>query len=222
MRSLRSLFFRSLLISAVTVGGGFVILSALRSYYTVRRRLISDEDMDEIAVTAQSAPGPVAINASLLVGYRIRGIPGALVSVLGALLPPVAVMSALAAVSGAVREIPALAGMMTGMQAGAAAVILDAALDFTRSALSRSSSASASRNRADPERKPRRSPIRIAVFACSLALCLFTGISSAWILLASGAVGLLGGTVSLLRNGTSDAREPAPDESSSTSKERAV
>ncbi|MBE6725260.1 MAG: chromate transporter [Ruminococcaceae bacterium] len=220
MRSLRSLFFRSLLISAVTVGGGFVILSALRSYYTVRKRLISDEDMDEIAVTAQSAPGAMAINASLLVGYRIRGIPGALVSVLGALIPPVAVMSALAAVSGAVREIPALSGMMTGMRAGAAAVILDTALDFARSALSRPSPGTAAQKTEISEKSPRRSPFRIIVFAAALALCLFTGISPAWILLASGAVGIVGGGVCVLRERTTQGRKRSGADS--PSEERAA
>ena len=198
-RSLPSLFFRSLLISAVTVGGGYVILSGLRSFYTVRKRLISDEDMDDIAVIAQSAPGAVAVNASLLVGYRLRSVPGALVSALGTLIPPVVVMSALAILEGAVRGLPWLSGLMLGMRAGAAAVILDTALDMTRSALCLPRTGSAPVSEKNASRKT-LSPLRAVLFAASLCLCLFTGLSSLWILLASALIGGMGGLLTLLKN----------------------
>ena len=222
-RSLPSLFFRSLFISAVTVGGGYVILAALRSFYTVRKRLISDEDMDDIAVIAQSAPGAVAVNASLLVGYRLRSVPGALVSALGTLVPPVAVMSALALLTGAVRGVPVLSGLMLGMRAGAAAVILDTAIDMTRPALlvprtgsrasgSRASGSRASGTRADSGKtSPRKtlSPLRAVLFALSLWLCLFTSLSSLWILLASAVIGGAGGMLAMLKNRPAREREPS-------------
>ena len=198
-RSLPSLFFRSLLISAVTVGGGYVILSALRSFYTVRKRLISDEDMDDIAVIAQSAPGAVAVNASLLVGYRLRSVPGALVSALGTLIPPVVVMSALAVLAGAVRDIPALSGLMLGMRAGAAAVILDTAIDMTRPALLVPRTGSRENGKKADARKT-LSPLRAVLFALSLWLCLFTGLSSLWILLASAVIGGAGGVLAMLKD----------------------
>ena len=208
-RSLPSLFFRSLFISAVTVGGGYVILSALRSFYTVRKRLISDADMDDIAVIAQSAPGAVAVNASLLVGVRLRGVPGALVSVLGTLIPPTVVMSALAVLEAAVRGIPGLDGLMLGMRAGAAAVILDTALDMTRAALLTPRGVT-ERGTDKPEPRAALSPFRLILFAVSLWLCLFTGLSSVRILLTAAAAGGVGGMIALLKERSRRIREEKP------------
>ncbi len=168
------LFLRSLVLSATTVGGGYVILSALRRRYTVREKTIADEDMTDIAAVSQTAPGAVAINASLLVGYRLCGVPGALVSALGTLIPPVAVMSALVLLHSAVDGIPLLGGIMTGMRAGAAAVILDTALDMTSSVLGD------------------KSALRTAAFAVSLVLCLFTKAGTPIVLLVSALLGCCG------------------------------
>ena len=177
---LARLFLRSLVLSATTVGGGYVILSALRRRYTVREKTIADEDMTDIAAVSQTAPGAVAINASLLVGYRLCGIPGALVSALGTLIPPVAVMSALVLLHSAVDGIPLLGGIMTGMRAGAAAVILDTALDLTSSVLGD------------------KSALRTAAFAVSLVLCLFTKAGTPIVLLASALLGCCGALAPLL------------------------
>ena len=49
---------------------------------------IDEDEMIDITAVAQSAPGPIAVNASLLVGYRMAGLPGAAVTILGTVLPP--------------------------------------------------------------------------------------------------------------------------------------
>ncbi len=186
------LFLRSLMISATTVGGGYVILSVLRRHYTVRKNVIPEEEMTDIAAVSQTAPGAVAVNASLLVGYRLCGVPGALVSVLGILIPPVAVMSALFLLGNAVRDIPALSGLMFGMRAGAAAVILDTAIDLTGSALASASF------------------FRTVAFAAALALCLFTDVGPVPVLLAAAAFGAVRACFVLLKeNRTETAPHPA-------------
>ena len=197
-RRLFALFLRSLLISATTVGGGYVILSVLRRHYTVRKKAVGEEEMTDIAAISQTAPGAVAVNASLLVGYRLCGIPGALVSVLGTLIPPVAVMSALLMLGNAVRDYPALSGLMLGMRAGAAAVILDTALDLTGSALASGSFP------------------RIAAFAAALALCLFTDLGPVPVLLSAAAFGALRASVVILKERRAKAA-PSPSTARLTS-----
>ena len=180
-----------------------MILSVLKRYYTVRKQLISDEDMTDISVMAQTAPGAVAVNAALLVGYRLRGIPGALVSVLGTLIPPTAVMSALVLLERAVSGIPVLSGLMLGMRAGAAAVILDAALDALKSALS---PAGSERNRDAEAASPRS--FRAGLFAVCLVLCLFTGLSSVKILAGAALAGGAGALILCLRERAAARRKP--------------
>ena len=134
-RPLLALFLRSLAISATTVGGGYVILSALRRLYVEKLGWISEEEMLDLSAAAQSAPGAVAVNASLLVGYRLMGLPGALVSLAGTVIPPLFAMCVLAEAYRRSADFPMIAKLMSGMRAGVAAVILDTALTLTEATL---------------------------------------------------------------------------------------
>ena len=175
------LFLRSLVISATTVGGGYVILSALRRLYVDKLGWIREEEMADLAAVAQSAPGAVAVNASLLVGYRLRGIGGALVSLAGCVIPPLFVMCLLAEAYRRADGLPLAARLLGGMRAGVAAVILDTALTMTKSALREDTAA------------------RGAVFVCAAALCFLTDLSPAWVILAAAAVGGTRGILFLRR-----------------------
>ena len=96
--TLRQLFLRSFFLSATTIGGGFVILSAMDSLYVQKLRWLTREEMTDITALAQSAPGAVAVNASLLTGARLRGTAGAAVSLAGCILPPFGIMCLLGTV----------------------------------------------------------------------------------------------------------------------------
>ncbi|MBQ4351004.1 MAG: chromate transporter [Clostridia bacterium] len=180
-RPLLALFLRSLAISATTVGGGYVILSALRRLYVEKLGWISEEEMLDLSAAAQSAPGAVAVNASLLVGYRLMGLPGALVSLAGTVIPPLFAMCVLAEAYRRSADFPMIAKLMGGMRAGVAAVILDTALTLTEATLAK-----------DP--LP-----RAAVFVLSLALILDGGVSPVWIVLGAAAFGGMRGLLALRR-----------------------
>lgn len=102
--SLWQLFCRSFQLSATTVGGGFVILSAMERIYVERFGWLSREEMLDITAMAQSAPGAVAVNAALLAGAKLRGVAGAIVSLIGCILPPFGIMCVLGMLYGVVRD----------------------------------------------------------------------------------------------------------------------
>ena len=89
--SLWQLFCRSFQLSATTVGEGFVILSAMENIYVERFGWLSREEMLDITAMTQSAPGAVAVNAALLAGAKLRGVAGAIVSLIGCMLAKIAV-----------------------------------------------------------------------------------------------------------------------------------
>ena len=74
---------------------------------------------------AQSCPGPVAVNASILVGFRIGGALGAAVTILGTVLPPFIILSVISLFYLQFKSNRVVAAVLKGMQAGVAAVILD-------------------------------------------------------------------------------------------------
>lgn len=83
-----TLFTSTFTLSAFTFGGGFVIIPLMRKKFVEQLHWIDEEEMMDLTAIAQSSPGAIAVNASILVGYRVAGVPGALVTVLGTVLPP--------------------------------------------------------------------------------------------------------------------------------------
>ena len=73
-----TLFSSMLRISAFTFGGGFVIVSLMKKKLVDELGWLTEEEMLDMTALAQSAPGPIAVNAAILVGRRVAGWPGML------------------------------------------------------------------------------------------------------------------------------------------------
>lgn len=110
--SLWKLFCRSFQLSATTVGGGFVILSAMERIYVKQLGWLTQEEMLDITAMAQSAPGAVAVNAALLAGTKVRGTAGAMVSLLGCILPPFGIMCLLGMVYSKISDSAAVSFLL--------------------------------------------------------------------------------------------------------------
>ena len=91
--------------------------------------------MLDMTAVAQSSPGAVAVNASILVGYHTKGIPGAMLAVLGTVLPPMLIISVIALFYQEFRDSPIVHMAMAGMLAGAAAVICDVVITMVQGIL---------------------------------------------------------------------------------------
>ncbi len=81
------LFLIFLKIGAFTFGGGYAMLPIIQREIVERKSWIREEDFLDALVVSQSSPGPVAVNLSIYTGYKVAGIKGALVSVLGTVIP---------------------------------------------------------------------------------------------------------------------------------------
>ena len=88
MNIYRKLFASTFKLSACTFGGGFVIIPLMRKKFVEELHWIEEEEMMDLTAIAQSSPGAIAVNASILVGYHVAGIKGALTTVIGTILPP--------------------------------------------------------------------------------------------------------------------------------------
>ena len=124
----RQLFISCFTLSAFTFGGGYVIVSLMRSKFVEDLGWLSEDEMLNITAIAQSAPGPVAINTSILLGYEVAGVPGAAIAIFGTVLPPFIIISIISFFYDAFRTNPIVNNVLNGMQAGVAAVIMDVVL----------------------------------------------------------------------------------------------
>ena len=124
-RQLWQLFYSMLYISAFTFGGGFVIVTFMKRKFVDQLHWITEAEMLDMAALAQSSPGAIAVNAAILVGWRVAGLPGMVVAVVGTIIPPMVILSIISFFYAAFATNPYVALVLKGMQAGVAAVILD-------------------------------------------------------------------------------------------------
>ena len=167
------LFLSTLKLSACTFGGGFVIIPLMRESFCERIALDRGGRNAGPDAIAQSSPGSIAINASILVGYHVAGIPGALITVVGAALPPLIIISIISAFYQAFRSNKYVSMAMAGMLAGVAAVIFDVVI-----------------NMAWPILKKKRW-LPIAVMLAAFAATRFFSVNIILIILVCGVIGAL-------------------------------
>lgn len=128
----RQLFLSAFKLSACTFGGGFVIIPLMRRRFVEDLGWINEQEMLDLIAIAQSSPGAIAVNASILVGYRVAGISGALLTVLGTVLPPLAILSVVSLFYQAFRDHEIVTMAMAGMLCGVAAVISDVVIHMAK------------------------------------------------------------------------------------------
>jgi len=120
-----TLFSSTFFLSAFTFGGGYVIVPLMKKKFADELHWIEEKEILDLTAIAQSSPGPIAVNAAILIGHRIGGYPGALLSVLGAVLPPLIIITLISSAYAAFRDNRIVSACLKGMQSGVAAVITD-------------------------------------------------------------------------------------------------
>ena len=168
-----TLFLSVLKISAFTFGGGYVIVPLMRKRFSEELGWIEQDEMLDMIAIGQSAPGPIAVNTSILLGYRLMGIRGALVSVLGTAIPPLVVLTLISLIYEAFISNKIVATFMEAMRAGVAAVIADVVWTMAANIAKK------------------KKPVPIALMAAAFVAVYFFKAPIVLVLLACGLLGLL-------------------------------
>mgnify|MGYP001451723525 CR=1 FL=1 len=129
------IFKSTLYLSAFTFGGGYVILTLMKDTFVDKLKWIDKDQMLDMTAIAQSAPGAVAINASIVVGSEIAGLPGMLVAILGTATPPLTIISVISMFYEAFITNIYIANFLKGMQAAIAALIFKVSIDMAKDLL---------------------------------------------------------------------------------------
>ncbi|NLY17859.1 MAG: chromate transporter [Clostridiaceae bacterium] len=167
----RKLFTSTFYLSAFTFGGGFVIIPLMKKKFADDLPWVEEGEMLNLAAIAQSSPGAVAVNAAILLGYRVAGIPGALVTISGTILPPFITISVISFFYTAFRDNNVINAVLKGMQAGVAAVIADVVLNLGSKVLKEKDTVSA------------------AIMAGAFITTFFLDINVIYIILVCGCIG---------------------------------
>lgn len=166
------LFTTMFVLSSCTFGGGFVIVSLMKKKIVEEYGWLSEEEMLDITAIAQSCPGPVVVNTSVITGYRLAGIPGVLAATLGAILPPMIIISIVAQFYDQFRTNATIALALTVMRAGVAAVLVDVVVGMALNVLKT------------------KNPLYIGLMAITFVMGAFLKIGAMYIIFACLGVGI--------------------------------
>jgi len=115
-----------------TFGGGYAMISVIENNCVEKKNWITHDEMMDIAVIAESTPGPIAINCATFVGYKIAGLAGAVVATLGVVIPSFVIILILSTFLEHFLEIPLVAKAFTGIKVGVGILILNAGITMLK------------------------------------------------------------------------------------------
>ncbi|MDD3369007.1 MAG: chromate transporter [Lachnospiraceae bacterium] len=168
-----TLFKTMFVLSACTFGGGFVIVSLMKKKFVEELKWLEEDEMLDITAITQSSPGPLPINASVIIGYRMYGIVGSLVAILGTAIPPMVIISIICVFYTQFRTNRIIAIALQVMRAGVAAVILDVTIGLAQNILKT------------------KSALHIALMVIAFVAAVFLKVSAILIILICLAIGII-------------------------------
>lgn len=168
-----TLFLSMFYLSLFTFGGGYVIVGIMKKRFVEELKWIDETEMLDLIAIAQSAPGVLAVNASILVGYRIKGLIGALVASFATVLPPLIIITLISFIYNFIKTNIIIATLLKGMQIGVSAVVLCVVIQMLL------------------QLKKERNMIGMILFVVAIILSLLLHVNTVYIIVLSLMVGII-------------------------------
>ncbi|MCR5460610.1 MAG: chromate transporter [Acetatifactor sp.] len=171
-----TLFFTFAKIGLFTFGGGYAMISIIENICVEQKNWITHDEMMDVTVIAESTPGPIAINCATYVGYKQKGIWGAMAATLGVVLPSFFIIYLISAFLDNFLEITWIANAFKGIRIAVGLLILDAGINMFV--------------------KMKKKFVSCTIMACSFAamflICIFAwSFSSVFLMLIAAVVSLV-------------------------------
>ena len=110
------LFYSFLKIGTFTFGGGYAMIPIIQREVIDRRHWIEERDFLDLLTLAQSAPGPIALNTAVFVGYKLYGYRGALAALMGVVVPSFTIILVVAVFFSQIRHNALVDAAFKGMR----------------------------------------------------------------------------------------------------------
>ena len=126
MKRLWDLFISFAKIGAFTFGGGYAMISIIEDTCVERKKLITQDEIMNMTVLAESTPGPIAINCSTYVGYKEAGMAGAVAATVGMVMPSFVIIFIISQFLDNFLSIAWVKSAFTGIKIAVSILIIDA------------------------------------------------------------------------------------------------
>ena len=134
--SLWSLFMTFAKVGVMTFGGGYAMLPILEREVVTNHGWSTSEQMLDYYAIGQCTPGVIAVNVSTFVGYKTRGITGAIVATLGIVFPSLVIITALASVLKMFQDNVYVSKAFAGIRIAVCALMASAVIKLAKKAIS--------------------------------------------------------------------------------------
>ncbi len=172
-----SIFFK---IGAFTIGGGYAMVPLIENEIVTKRNWLAKDDFIDLLAISQSSPGILAVNISIFIGYRLKGVMGSIVTALGTVLPSFLIILAIALFFHNFKDNTVVERIFKGIRPAVVALIAAPTFSMAKSA------------------KINRYNLWIPVVSALLIWLL--GFSPIWIIIAAGVGGFLYGRYRKTKN----------------------
>ena len=175
MHILLDLFLTFAKVGLFTFGGGYAMIAIIENACVEQKKWITHDEMMNMTVIAESTPGPIAINCATYVGYRKRGLWGAMMATLGIVLPSFLIIYIIAQFLDSFLTYPLVAQAFSGIKIGVGVLILDVGMTMIKKL----------------PKKPLPRSIAFSSFAAMMIINLFAlDFSSIALMLIAGVISL--------------------------------
>ncbi|MCF0238101.1 MAG: chromate transporter, partial [Sphaerochaetaceae bacterium] len=127
--SLWTLFSTFFCIGIVTFGGGYAMIPLLERQCCTKHKWSSSEEILEYYAVSQCTPGIIAVNVATFIGYKVRGIIGAIVGTLGLVCPSILIITFLANLISMFQDNIYVLKAFSGIRVAVCALLISAVLN---------------------------------------------------------------------------------------------
>lgn len=185
IKTILKLFGTMFKIGLFTFGGGYVMVTLIENEFVEKKKWLSQEEYYDMLAIAESTPGPIAINSSTYIGYKLAGFFGSLFATIAVCLPSLIIIYLISLFFDRFLEFTIVANAFKGIQVCVSYLIISAGIKMIK--------------------KLPKSPLNITLISLTaLAMIVLSllavSFSSIFYILIGGAVGLLVFLISKTKN----------------------
>ena len=170
MRELFNLLMIFAKVGLFTFGGGYAMLPLLKAETVDRRGFLSEEELLNLYSIGQCTPGIIAINVATFIGYKQKGIWGAIFATIGMILPSIVIIILVASVLGLYMHNRYVSYAFAGIRVCVIALIADIVYDLWR--------------------KNIKTSVDLIIFVLAVLILLFADISAVWVVIFAALIAL--------------------------------
>ena len=181
MKVLLNLYFAWFKIGLFTFGGGYAMLPLIQKEVIEKHHWASEEEILDYYAIGQCTPGIIAVNTATFVGYYQRGILGAISSTLGVVSPSFIIISIIAALISNFMEITVVKHALAGINVAVCMLMINAIMNLWDKSV--------------------KNIAAFTIFATALILTLFTNVSTVYLVIIAGVLGVVFSKAGWIKNG---------------------